>query len=426
MKTNRTKHIGKVKEVFHSTREIKKNARIYSLGQYLSKGINILVFPLVAVELGLAKTGKYDLVITTVTILTAVLTLQIGEAFYRWLTDADIQKRKVGFSNGLVIMAGTVITILLGYALMSQFYSLEFLFTGFLLLLTQSIFMTFSQIERGLGKVTTHALANVIKTAVFAVFALMAVFLTENMLHNVLWAMLIGNVFGILVCAREVIGSEYWDKGLVSLKHIKELLGFTIPLLLNRFSWIFLVNVNKYIIAGNLEASQNGIFAVTERLASPIYLLALFYYLSAQDLFQTSAKYRENRKQFMQLILKVTLITIAGILALQLGAVLFLPWLFPELTDVIEYIPFMAFANLLIALAVYFGIPYIYEKKTLSMAFVTVFGVVVMIAISFLSVEQFGLYGIYSGIIIGSAVIVVICIIHTRGFHRQLKASADA
>ncbi|MCE7993724.1 MAG: oligosaccharide flippase family protein [Roseivirga sp.] len=400
-------------------KSISRNAWIYALGTYSSKIISIIIFPIIAVELGYADTGRYDLVISTVAILGPVFSMQIADAIYRWLTDADDQNKVIGFTNGTAVLL--TMTVLL--AVITFFAKLSgpapLLLVGAAILMSQMLLNTMMQVLRGNSQVKLYAGAMIVRSVVFTLGELWAVFYSENKLENVLAAFAVANLASLVVCVSWGIKRDQFSFHFLRWRHIKALLSYALPLVFNTLGWLLLINANKYIIKSQLGFEMNGIFAVAEKLATPVFFLGIFYFFSAQDHFHVKKDFKSLKGEFRQLLKKVSLITSGGVVLLLVGVYLLLPLIFPDLAASIEYLPLMVLANLFMILGVYLSIPYTYHKKSMALATTTLKGFVVTLVLSIALVNAMGLYGVYIGILAGTFLTMVLRVRFARSFFKS-------
>ncbi|WP_378175940.1 lipopolysaccharide biosynthesis protein [Aquimarina sp. SS2-1] len=390
--------------------KIFKNAIIYSIGNYSSKFIAIIVFPIVVTYLGLEDTGKLDLIVSTVTILATIFSLQIGEAVYRWFSTNDLAEQQISFSNGIVVLVIMVMLCTVLYVLGYFFYTFpKDLWTlSYFILVSHIVLNAFFQIIRGLGKVTVFTVVGIIKSILYTAASLLVAIFTQDKLYNVLLALLLSNIIGIILTIYHFDFIKFYRHAEVTILNLKKLIKYSVPLIINALSWISFFAVNKYIILYNLELDDNGIFAVAEKIAIGIFFIGMFYYYSLQDHCLSSNNFRQEGAFFKKIVLRTILMVISSILLLQLTLWIVMPILFPNLVISLNYLPFLAFANLFIVLSSYLGIPYNYKKKTISMAITSLAGLTLTLVLSMILVSSFGLYGVCTAILIGAVLVFLI------------------
>ncbi len=403
---------------FLPEKNISKNAWIYSLGTYSSKIISLIIFPIIAVELGFEDTGKYDLVISTVAILGPIFSLQIGDAAYRWLSESSEKQKSIGFTTSTLILLVMVVLLSIVTLFVQLIQPIPFLFIGYLILVSHMLLNTMMQILRGNGQIKLYTSAMIVRSITFTLGELWAVFYSENKLQNVLIAFAVANFLSLFICVSKGFKRKQFSLQEANKVNFKRVLKYAYPMVFNALSWVLLINVNKYIISSRLDYEMNGVFAVAEKLASPIFFLGIFYFFSAQDHYLGKANFQQLSKDFNQLIKNISLLTSFGVVTLIAGAYLLLPIFFPDLEDSIIYLPLLAIANLIMIISVYLSIPYTYQKESLQQAISTLTGIVITILLSFLLIQYWGLTGVCIAILIGALLTLGIRLKHNNAFFK--------
>lgn len=398
-----------------------KNAVNYSIGNYSSKFIAILIFPIIVSYLGFEDTGELDLIISTVALLTTVFSLQIGDAIYRWFNTKDITEQQISFSNGIIIMILMVVVTTIVYAFVYYFYSslTSFLSITYLILMSQIILSIFLQLIRAIGNVTRFTVVGIVKSVLFTITSLLVVVFTENKLYNTLLVLLGSNIICIILSIWGFSFTTYFRDYLINFLNAFKLIKYSTPLILNALSWASFFTINKYIIVSNLGISDNGVFAVAERLSTGIFFLGMFYYYSLQDHCLSNPNFKEESSFFKSIIIKVILISVGSVIMVILGSWIIFPLYFPDLVASLKYLPWLAFSNLFIILAGYLGITYNYKKQTLLMALTSLTGVVISILLSLLLVSRLSVHGVCISILIGTIFVFVTRLKYTLAFFKS-------
>jgi len=398
---------------------IGRNALIYSLGTYSSKIISMLVFPIIAVELGLSDTGKYDLVLSTVTILVPVFSLQLGDAAYRWLSDPDEKQKTIGVTISALLTMVMIVFVSVATLLLYFLSPHPLLWIGSLILISQILLGTMMQIVRGNGHIKLYTNVTILRSVIFSASTLWAVFYTESKLQNVLFSFAMANGVVLILCIWKGFRKSQFAMSALSRDHFKTILNYVYPLIFNALGWMMLININKYIITAELGYEMNGVFAIAEKFATAIYFLGIFYFFSAQDHFLSMIDLKNNAQSFRALLIKVGSFTSLGIILFVMASFVLMPILFPDLSQSIQYMPWLAVANFLIILSIYLGIPYTYEKKSKALATTTIIGILTVIALSFILIKPLGLLGVCIAICFGAMLILMLRIRHVRSFFTQ-------
>lgn len=71
------------------SRNLIEGMLIYAIGNFGSKILVFLIVPLYTYYISTEDMGNYDLVLTTVNLLTPIVTMQISDAAFRWMIRTD-------------------------------------------------------------------------------------------------------------------------------------------------------------------------------------------------------------------------------------------------------------------------------------------------------------------------------------------------
>ena len=66
-----------------------KGTMVYMIGNVSSKILQMLILPIITGTLSTSEYGVYDLVITTISLISPVITCQIIEGMFRFMFDAE-------------------------------------------------------------------------------------------------------------------------------------------------------------------------------------------------------------------------------------------------------------------------------------------------------------------------------------------------
>lgn len=82
------------------------NTLIYGIGNFGSKILSFGLLPLYSYFLTREEFGYYDIIVTTVTLLVPLITLQLSEAIFRWLIipDKDESSNFHTITNGFLLV----------------------------------------------------------------------------------------------------------------------------------------------------------------------------------------------------------------------------------------------------------------------------------------------------------------------------------
>lgn len=253
-----------------------KNLGILTISNFASKILVFLLVPLYTSVLTTTEYGSYDLIVTTVSMLFPLLTINIVDAVMRFCMDKSCSKEDIALI-GIKYISFSI--CLVGLALFfCHWFNLFPSMAGlrhyvFLYYFSYVLNQFFIQFAKGLEKVKDMGIAGVIGTVVM---------IGANVLFLlVLKAGLIGffvaNVLAQAVPAMYFfLRLKFWQfiKSLHSNKSLeKNMLLYCAPLLCTTLGWWINSATNRYAVTFFLGVAANGVLSVSYKIPSIINTL---------------------------------------------------------------------------------------------------------------------------------------------------------
>ena len=73
-----------------NNKELIKGIGVYAIGTFGTKILSFLIVPLYTYYIATDDMGVYDILTSTISLLTPIITMQISDAAYRWIIRDDI------------------------------------------------------------------------------------------------------------------------------------------------------------------------------------------------------------------------------------------------------------------------------------------------------------------------------------------------
>ena len=159
----------------NASARLAKNTVIYMIGNLGSKILQVLILPLLTAVLLTEEYGYYDLIVTTINLITPIATLQLVEAMFRYLFGGSEEEKRVTISSvtaalvvGMTILAAVI-------ALIQMFgIDLKYPFLIYLNYITNILFDYMQKIARCQQRNSLVAVSGVINTSVMLAVEAMA------------------------------------------------------------------------------------------------------------------------------------------------------------------------------------------------------------------------------------------------------------
>lgn len=343
-----------------------RNTIIYMVGNASGKVLQMLLLPLITAVLMTDEYGYYDLVITSISLVTPIATLQLTESMFRLLFEGSEIERNKTLSTVFVFMVGSALILLMAVVLARiLFVSILYPLLIYLVYIGSMSFTYLQKVARTQQKNLDVAISGIVYVVGMVTVQALALLVfdlrTEGMLIGLFAAYAFASIYlEIKVCVRKKISLKFFDK-----KRLKELVLLSLPLVPNSVCWWFVSACNKYIISGFISIAANGIFAIANNFAQLITFVTSVFQMAWQEssIMESSS---ERRSAFYS----STFNSYAKLLLC--GAVLILPMvrlLLPVLVDesyreAYLYVPLLIMSAVFSAFSQFYGSAYLTFKKT--------------------------------------------------------------
>lgn len=236
-----------------------KNTAIFMVGNFASRFLGFLLLPLYTHYLTASDFGYYDIVITTVSIIIPVITLQINDAMYRYLLDTgdEDEAGRIVTSSFTVTIAGLAVCCII-FAVLMNFMNIPFKYPILIYLVTLVLSGLWQQIARGLKKNVVYSISGVLFTAVTLISNIVLIIFMGMKLEALFYSNIAASVSAVVYIELNihVLKRLNWSSrksgqmeasGVYSpicrltiafaIPRIKKLVAYSAPLLPNALNW---------------------------------------------------------------------------------------------------------------------------------------------------------------------------------------------
>lgn len=373
-------------------RELISGTVIYAVGGFGTKILSFLFVPLYTYYILPADMGIYDLVITTVSLLTPVITIQIGDAAYRWLIGGEgRQQEYLGIAYKVlamhIILAAVILFVIYwitGYAYAGYF---------FVILTGSAVFNTMQKLLRGVKNQKLVAGSGIVYTAVFLFFNIVQICFLERGIQGMLLSSAAAYWIGTLVIlAREkkircFPGKEVFYRSGIE----REMIRFALPLIPNQLSWWVVNWSDRYIVKTFLGNEWNGIYSVSYKFPTVLQSVLSLFTNSWQDVSigdrekNQGAYYSEVFDKYSVLVFTIVL------MAIPISRLYVRIAMSNRYHGAADYIAFLYLGSAFQSFAAYFGAGYLKSGDTKGASSTSVVGAVVNIMVNLLLIKVWGL-----------------------------------
>ena len=398
-------------------RSLLKNSALYMIANYLGKVLQVLILPIITTYFTIEEYGYYDLIVSSISLIYPIITLQIAEGAFRFIFDADAKSAKETISSSSFLLLISVLFLLVLIELLkvivpdfTNSYSIYFF------IVLYSINSYIQKIARSFGYSKVFAFSGLITVFVTLVLQIYVIYFTDLRVGGLFYSLAISYLCSIIYI---IISIKYWKY--ISLKYInknilKYLISYSLPLVPNSICWYLVSTGNRYLVVIYLGVAANGIFAISNKFALLIASACGVFQLAWQE-----SAIRENNSQdktrfFSKVYVNYKRILL-GVVALSLPCIkICMPLLVSD--DFYEawiYIPLLLYSSVFMALASFYGAGYLSSKKTSGALWTTIYAAIINLFVTLLLIHHLGLFAPCIG-----AILAYLALLYIR--KRQMKS----
>jgi len=266
--------------MFSLLKKTAKNSIIYGFGNLSSKIIGLILLPFYTSYLSTSEYGILSLVEITSWLLTAVVSVKINAAFFRWYWEKDyLDKRKSIFFSSIILFGFTSVILLSPlYFFRNEisvllFESNKYSHLIILMLISTSLQVVIQLILHLMQlqeKAIFYSGTSIVKLTIALVFTIFFITTLDRGVNGIYEAMIISQVFFLIVTFRYVLSNIELK---IENKIISEMLKYSYPLMFAELSGIILTVSDRYILNFMTTTSDVGIYSLGYRLANTIRVI---------------------------------------------------------------------------------------------------------------------------------------------------------
>lgn len=391
-----------------------KNTFLMFLGNIGGKLISFFMLPFYTRWLSLNDYGLVDLLGVYVTLILALAGFCITEAIFVFPKGASLNEQKGYFSSGLFFSIPSLIVTALVFFLLKlwlQSIGLDNCFTEYTWMIYFMIVANFfqayvQQFARSIDKVRIYSIAGIIQAIVIA---LLSFFLMPNWgVMGFIYANLLSMFISGLVLLIGIKPHKYISLAASSVKKIKEMLRYSIPLIPNVIMWWLIGAINRPVIEHYLGTNAVGVFAVANKFPS---IIAVFFtifinswQISVVDEFKKPGYILFYNKALRLIVFLLVLLSVfLGFFSKDLVAFV----ADKKFLDAWRFIPLLSIGVLFSSLSAMVGVNFMATKESKYFFYSSLWGAAVSILLNLLLIPHWGLWGACVSVIISHIVMTV-------------------
>lgn len=376
-------------------RELAKNTAILSFGTVVPKLVNLVTLPILTGYLTKAEYGTYDLVVSMVTLLLPLATLQLQAAAFRFLIEAkeDFEKQKN------IVSCVIVVSVVLSIAMLTVLYFLMASIDSVTRILICSYYLldilvcTFRQVARGLSKNVLYSVSVVVNAVSECVAVIGFVMVLKFGLNGALIASLAGQAVSLALLGIGLRIFSFIDLKSVSWKATKKLISYSWPLIPNSLSsWVISMS-DRLILTIMIGIEASAVFAAASKIPHILGIFQSAFSLAWQENASLSCSDRDRNDYYSRMFDRFFSIVAGGLaLLIAICPVLFVLLIRGDYAESYSHMCILLLGAFASSISSFFGGIYIAHMRTKEIAVTTAAVAVVNIIVEVALIPFLGIY----------------------------------
>lgn len=401
-------------------RALAKNTIIIGFGTFLPKFASIITLPIVTGSLTKAEYGTYDLLLTLISLVLPLATLQIQSAAFRFLVQIRKKKEECSLVITNIVFFTIVCSIIPVIVIFFAIYNYS-VFTRVIIcfyFLFDIILQTFQQITRGMGRNALYSLSTVANSGINLVLIYILIKLCNFGLSGVISAITLANICSSFLLYRKNNMQDYLSFDLISKDFTKQLISYSWPLIPNNLSsWVMTLS-DRLLLSLFLGVEVNAVYAVAKKIPNLLIAVQSTFSLAWQENASLSVKDNDIDNYYSHMFSLIFNLVIGSCAALiGVSPLLFSLLIRGDYMEAYYQMPVLFIALTFTTLSSYLAGIYIADKRTKEIGVTTTIAATINLAIDLIFIPTIGMWAASISTLVGYLFLFVYRIIDLKKYH---------
>ena len=371
------------------------NTIIFFIGNFGAKIIQFLLVPLYTYTLTTEEYGIVELVLTTISFCIPIFSIQISDALLRFGLDKDYNKKdvlKVAFR--ILNIGSLVLLITIPFFRINSIIRTWSMY--FFIILNLRMYRDIFSINLKINeKNRLYAIDSILFTLVLCVSNIVYLVVFKKGIAGYFNSYIIANALSIifLLIVGNIKKDVYFGKCDKNL--FKELVLYSIPMIVNSISWWITNASDKYMIKWIMSEAEVGIYAVATKI--PTFLTTFIGIFNQAWIISAISEYNDKEgnndfySEIYEKFIEISFISACALILivepfmkLYVSSSFFIAW---------KYVPFLILGAIFSGICSFFASIYYAYKKNINVTITTVIGACVNIVLNFFLIKKIGIMG---------------------------------
>ncbi|SDH86884.1 Membrane protein involved in the export of O-antigen and teichoic acid [Planococcus glaciei] len=394
------------------------NTLIFAVGNFGSKIITFLMLPIYTTYFTQTEFGTIDILITTISLLIPIMTVNIVEAVVRFTLDQENYDEKYVISNSVVVVFLSIGLLGILYPLITKIDIInEYFFYFYVIFCLNTFHSIIKQFTRSLNFTKEFMISDIRYTLVFVVSNIIFILILSTDIKGYFISIIIAYLLDLFFLSRKIKLSSFINMKYIKIDIIKKMVLYSLPFLPNTLMWWTMSVSDRYMISYFTGLSATGLYAVATRFSSIITILSSVFFQAWQVSAIEEVK-NNSRDLFYTNVFNIFffLMVLTASAFLSLNKVIMNILVSNEFYSVWNYTGVLVIAAIFTSFSSFIGTTYVAMKKPQGALYTSLIGGILNIILNFLLIPIYGLIGACIATLISSLVLWIIRIVHTKKY----------
>tara|TARA_Y100000996_G_scaffold244217_1_gene192061 strand:+ start:2681 stop:4099 length:1419 start_codon:yes stop_codon:yes gene_type:complete len=378
-----------------------KNISVYTLGNLLNKALGFILIPIYSVYLSTEDYGIISAMTIFISFCAVICSLSLDRAIYRCYFDYKTEEQKKTFL-GTIIIALFFFTTIFAFTiiLLSDYVGLIFnsipFYPYYFLALLILCISTAYQIVLIYYRVTEQSKKYVLFSLGYLIInSSLIIYFVTNMNTGALGKLNANVIANLIFLPIAFLAIRNKINFKVDIKMLKDSLKYSIPIIPNLLSGLLLSMSDRIFIEKIINLHSMGIYSLGSQLAGGLAFVGAAFYGAFFPLFFRIANLEKEKIHYLKIIQDNyhLIMIVLHFLAFFFAKEIFLLIIDPKFIESYKIFQLIIIASLYNSIFDVLNLSFSQDKKTATLMYIVVFGVVLNITLNYFLVPIMGIYG---------------------------------
>lgn len=263
--------------MFDLLKKTLKSSIIYGAGTVSSKLVGFILIPLYTSYLSISDYGILSIVEITATFLTAIISLRINAAFFRWYYDKEYTKKQksIFFTSFVLLLGVSIIGLGIFWSFSENFSTLIFNSPKYSYLVILMFISSGLQVSIDLvlylmrlqDKAIFYSSGTILKLIVSLLLIILFVTVFDRGIEGIYESVIISQLFFLLFTSKYIIENSKFK---IELVIFLDMLKFSLPLVMAELSGIILTISDRYCLNFLSSTAEVGVYSLGFKISNTI------------------------------------------------------------------------------------------------------------------------------------------------------------